>query len=231
VCNDPEAPVRVCEGGGHLSLALNNVPTLLSELNPSALIEYYRAIYGDRSLDSPKVRNQLIFGIDSYLTAHPEYDAWSDSNLNTGLFTVLRIEYWMQRTNGNYGEAYNLYQYFDLRGDKQGYNILVWDSSKVNWFNVGVDALGVGLSFLYLNDVAAYIKLSNQGRQLATTGNFVISGYSGINSFSEGDGPGVIFAALSVIPGAAGGAASAASVILDLGDGYYWTHYVPSIPR
>jgi hypothetical protein len=106
-----------------------------------------------------------------------------------------------------------------------------WDSSGVNWRNVGLDSLATVLSFIALNEVAQTLKISGRAQDAAAVGAGINGIRSGTESYANNDGPGLALTVAGFIPGPAGGVASAGSVFKDLAEAYYTYEWVPSIPR
>jgi RHS repeat-associated protein len=193
------------------------------KLAPSGLIHLYRKQYDlDNRMNSDDVsgREMLSKEIDDYQRSHPEYDETYDPNLggyDEFLYEQIRAEYWLQRAGGNFSEAYNLRMYYDYNNAPPVSN---WDSSRVDWSSVAIDATSFGLSFVGLNPVAKLGKVAPLAN-LAAIGN----------AAGKGDPIGTGLGFASFWPGPPGVIFSGASVLHDLSAGFYTNPYVPSIPR
>jgi RHS repeat-associated protein len=179
--------------------------------------------------------NQMVTEINNFMQNNPNYDPAAElSGWSLGAFQDIRRDYWRHKAieagvcNICIGESNNLYAYYDLH---LNVTMTGWDSSNVNWRNVGLDSLATVLSFVALNEVAQSLKITEGVRDFASIGVGVYTIKSGADAYVNNDAVGFGLSAAGLVPGLVGGVASGASVLRDLSAGVYYYDYVPSVQR
>jgi hypothetical protein len=174
--------------------------------------------------------------INDYMDKHPNYDPSKDPYLQTRrvqfAFNSIRSNYWTEQARKAgvcticSSEGSRLMYYYDYHQVilRQG-----WDSSKVDWGDVGFDLAGIGASVFSMNEVVSYFKLSESAKEGISVVSFGLNAVSVLNAAGQPPEFQNVFTVLGFWPGVVGGVASGASLIFDLGNGGYQYQYVPSI--
>ena len=245
-------PIRYIDPSGHsVDCGIGDPFCSAGEYTPSGLMMLYD-VYMPRTKScyncmekTEKILAQqsammdvLSKDIDSYLRTHPNYDPHKDKRLKGRLsqeYGDLRQRYWEGRVEeaglcGNAGSyctfstASALHDYYD---NHQTIWASGWDSSRVNWPSVTLDAVGIPLGFVGMGGPLKFGKLGTQALQVAGA---VDSAASFESARRSRDGVGIFLSVMSAVP-LVGGFFSAIALGRDLGSGNYQYEWTPPIPR
>ena len=227
------SPVVWVDPTGHsINCAIGEHGCRAGKLPPSSLIDLYSSFYDLDNKVNPSCSHaweRLMYDIDNYLRSLPkgsQYSPTSDYRLDGYShfqYERIRMEYWLIRANGNFGEAYNLRAFYDYGIT---FDEVHWDGSKVNWWITGADLVGLAGSFIALGAPAKSL-----ARALAVPISRAAGGISAGLSATEGDYGSAVVTVGGFTPPPFGPTYSFIAVMLDLNKGSYSSPYVPSVPR